>query len=245
MRVSRVRVALIGVVASFWLASCRPAGTGGDAPAESPEPDGPAERFGMGVVRGFVVLGHEVRSIKPCDEERELWVVPTTDVTAAYEALSREPYAPVFVEVEGDIGPAPDSGFGAEYDEQLTVTVFRRAAPAEESFGCSEDVSTFAFRASGVEPFWGLRVTASSIVFSTPEIPETVFEVVEPAFSAGGWVYETVSAGPEPITLRLELRPERCSDSMLGSIYSWSATANIGGQVHVGCAWEGALAPGR
>jgi putative lipoprotein len=245
MRGRRLWAILVGVVVPVGLGSCGPSGTGGDAPAESPEPDGPAERFGTGVVRGFVVLGHEVRSIKPCDEEGELWVVPTTDVTAAYEALSREAYAPVFVEVEGSIGPAPDSGFGTEYDEQLTVTAFRRASPAEEGFGCSEDVSTFAFRAAGVEPFWGLRVTASSIVFSTPEIPETVFEVVEPAFSGGGWVYETVSAGPEPITLRLEVRPERCSDSMLGSIYSWSASADVGGQVRVGCAWEGALAPGR
>jgi uncharacterized membrane protein len=96
-----------------------------------------------------------------------------------------------------------------------------------------------------VEPFWGLRVTESSIVFSTPEIPETVFEVVEPSFSSGGWVYETASAGPESITLRLELSPDRCSDSMVGSMYSWTALVDIGGQVRRGCAWEGALAPGR
>lgn len=195
-------------------------------------------------MRGVVVLGPEVRSIKPCNEDRELWVVPIADVTAAYRSLSREPYAPVFVEVEGEIAPAPTEGFGAEYAEQLTVTAFRRASPAEEGFGCAEDVSAFAFRASGVEPFWGLRVRESSIVFSTPEIPETVFEIVDPAFAGGAWVYETVSAGPEPITLRLELSPEPCSDTMLGSIYTWSAKVDIAGEPREGCAWEGALAPG-
>ena len=67
---------------------------------------------------------------------------------------------------------------------------------------------------------------------------------MEPSFFGGGWVYETVAAGPEPITLRLELTPERCSDSMVGAIYSWSARVDIGGQIRQGCAWEGALAPG-
>jgi len=197
------------------------------------------------VVRGFLVLGHEVRSIKPCDEDRELWVVPIAELTTAYESLSREPYAPVFVEVEGDLGEAPETGFGVDFAGQLTVSKFRRAAPAEEGFGCREDVSAFAFRASGVEPFWGVQVQSGSIVYATPEIPQTVFAAAEPAVLAGGWVYETVSSGPESLTLSLRLTPERCSDPMVGAIYSWSAEVEIGGELRRGCAWEGALAPGR
>jgi putative lipoprotein len=239
----RRRAALVGVVAASVIASCQPSGTP-DATVEEASREGVASGQVSTVVRGILVLGPEVRSIKPCDEDRELWVVPIGDVTAAYESLSREPYAPVFVELEGEVGPAPESGFGAEYDQQLAVSALRRASPAEEGFGCQEDVSAFAFRASGVEPFWGVQVREASIVFSTPEIPETVFESVEPAFFGGGWVYETVAAGPEPITLRLELTPERCSDSMVGAIYSWSARVDIGGQIRQGCAWEGALAPG-
>ena len=197
------------------------------------------------VVRGFLVLGHEVRSIKPCDEDRELWVIPIAEVTIAYEALSREPYAPVFVEVEGVLGEAPDVGFGADFVGQLTVSDFRRAAPAEEGFGCREDLSEISFGASGVEPFWGLQVQSGSIVYTTPEIPRTVFAATEPAVLAGGWIYESVSSGPESLSLTLRLTPERCSDSMVGAIYSWSAEVEIGGEVRRGCAWEGALAPGR
>ena len=196
------------------------------------------------VVRGFLVLGHEMRSIKPCDEDRELWVIPIAEVTSAYEALSREAYAPVFVEVEGELGEAPETGFGADFAGQLTVSGFRRAAPAEEGFGCREDVSTFAFRASGVEPFWGLQVRSNSIVYSTPDIPQTVFAAAEPAVLQGGWVYESTSSGPESLSLTLRITPEPCSDSMVGAIFTWSAEVDIEGEVRQGCAWEGALAPG-
>jgi len=221
-------------------------------PRDAPEvPDGAPEgtpveaASGSNVLRGFLVLGHEVRSIKPCDEDRELWVIPTSEVTAAYEVLSREPYAPVFVEIEGELGEAPETGFGADFAGQFTVTDFHRAAPAEEGFGCREDLSEIAFRASGVEPFWGLQVRSGSIVYTTPEIPRTGFEAAEPAVLAGGWIYESVSSGPESLSLSLRLTPERCSDSMVGAIYSWSAEVDIGGEVRRGCAWEGALAPGR
>ena len=197
------------------------------------------------VVRGHLVLGSEVRSIKPCDEERELWVVPVAALNEAYEALSPEPYAPVFVEVEGRLRPAPRTGVGRDYSGQLDVTSFRRAAPATEGFGCAEDLGRFAFRASGVEPFWHLRVLPSGLIFSTPELPETTFEAASPSFAGGGWVYESVAAGPEPIRLSLELRPALCTDPMVGAVYSWSASVDIGGEVLEGCAWEGALAPGR
>ena len=68
----------------------------------APETAGAVQQ-GPAVVRGFLVLGPEVRSIKPCGEEQELWVIPLTEVTEAYDALSREPYSPVFVEVEGEL----------------------------------------------------------------------------------------------------------------------------------------------
>lgn len=220
-----------------------------DRPETELEPGEPARLesapAGVEVVRGFLVLGPEVRSIKPCDEDRELWVMPGTATREAYEELSREPYAPVFVEVEGVVGEPPASGGGADYAAQLTVSDLRRAAPADEGFGCREDLSGVAFRASGVEPFWGLRVSGGSIVYSTPDIPETMFDGADPVPSSGGWVYESVSAGPESIAIRLTLSPERCRDSMVGAIYTWTAEVDIGGVVRRGCAYEGALAPGR
>ena len=110
-------------------------------------------------LRGHVTLGHETQSFEPCGDDEALWIVPNAELRAAYEALSHEPYAPVFVELRGELGPAPESGFGAEYDEQLEVFEVMRAAPATEGHGCTEDLSGIAFRASGNEPFWNLLVS--------------------------------------------------------------------------------------
>jgi putative lipoprotein len=200
---------------------------------------------GVSVVRGFLVLGPEVRSIKPCAEDRELWVIPTGDLSEAYDALSGEPYAPVFVEVEALSGPPPETGFGADYEGLLTVRELRRAAPAAEGFGCSEDVSTFAFRASGEEPFWHLRVTPSGIVLSTPDIPETVFEPSSPTRFGEGWAYESLATGPEAIALRAVFEAGPCNDSMVGAFFTWTARVEIGDDVRTGCAWEGRIAPNR
>jgi uncharacterized membrane protein len=179
----------------------------------------------------------------PCGEERELWVVPIPELTEAYEALSIEPYAPVFVEVEGRLGPAPETGFGADYDGQLVVSALRRAAPAMESAGCSEDMTGFAFRALGMEPFWNLRVEPAGIIFGTPEVPETRFLPADAALEGDSWIYESPSVERPTHGLRATFAPLPCRDPMVGAFYSWSATVELDGELRRGCAWQGALTP--
>ncbi len=218
---------LIAIGAVLFLASC-----------------GPGEGVPGVTLRGHVVLGHEVRSLAPCNEEHELWVAPNSELIEAYETFSREPYEPVFMEVRGELGPAPEEGFGADYPGMFTVRSLRRAAPATEGFGCREDLSDIAFRASGQEPFWHLRVTGDAILFSTPEIAETAFAASTPRQTPEGWVYEAEATGPEQLTVRVVLTRGRCSDTMVGALYSWSASVEVGGEARAGCAWEGDIAPG-
>jgi putative lipoprotein len=237
-----------GLVAVFWTlasAACTTGEESGDGAVEAEGDVAVADVSGASVVRGFLVLGPEVRSIKPCGEDRELWVIPTVDLNEAYSSLSREPYDPVYVEVEAIVGEAPESGFGTDYSGLVTVRDVRRAQPAEEGFGCGEDLSSFAFRATGHEPFWSLRVTPTAIVLSTPDLPETLFEAVAPSVLGDGWVYESRATGPETILLRAVFEPGRCTDSMVGAIHGWRARVEIGDDVRAGCAWEGMLAPGR
>jgi uncharacterized membrane protein len=197
------------------------------------------------VIRGFVVLDSEVRSIKPCGEEGELWVNPVSDLTMVYEELRRELSGPVFVEVEGRLGAAPSTGPGSDRDGLLTVRSLRRAAPAAERLRCEEDVSGFSFRASGREPFWHIQMTPSAIVYATQDLPETRFAGAEPFLAEGGWVYESRGTGPESLQIRATLTPGRCRDAGVEAIYSWSATIELPGEIRRGCAWMGDLAPGR
>lgn len=246
MRLRRARFCiaaeLVGLVA---LTGCTPS----EEPQESAVPaeatDVTLRENGAAVVTGFVVLGPEVRSIKPCDEDQELWVIPTAEVTEVYEALRSEPSGPVLMEFESVLGPAPASGSGAGYAGLLTVRALRRAEPAAEGFGCGQDLSDFVFRATGQEPFWHLRVSPTGLRYSTPSEPETTFAPVPPSPRGDAWVYESTGTGPEAVGVRVVFEPGRCTDSMVGSVYSWRATIEIAGERGIGCAWEGALSPNR
>jgi putative lipoprotein len=186
-----------------------------------------------------VVLGHEVRTFQPCGEVSELWLIPTTELRSAYDALSYEPYQPVFAELRGELGPPPESGFGAEYQGQLKVFTVIRADPATEGHGCAEDLAGIAFRASGNEPFWHLRVTRDSIVFSTPETPELGFPGASPLRSRLGWIYETEMKEAGSRALRFTVERGSCTDTMVGARYSLRARVELDEQLYEGCAWAG------
>jgi len=233
------------LVGLLGMPACTPQEEPGSSAAPAEAEEATRRENGAAVVAGFVVLGPEVRSIKPCGEDRELWVIPTVEATEVYESLRAEPSGPVLMEFESLIGPAPESGSGAGYSGLLTVRALRRAEPASEGFGCSQDLSGFVFRATGQEPFWHLRVSPTGLRYSTPSEPETAFAPVPPSPRGDAWVYESNGTGPEPVGLRVVFEPARCTDSMVGSVYSWRATIEIAGGRRTGCAWEGALSPSR
>lgn len=237
----------VGILACFGgatLPACSPADQAADEGGPELASPGSTEIVASNrLIRGFLVLGPEVRSIKPCDRDAELWVIPTPEVEDVYESLSGEAYEAIFIEADAVIGPAPASGFGADYSGLVTIRSLRRAEPSSEGFGCTESVDEFEFRATGQEPFWHLRVAPDGLLLSTPTVPSTFFESAQPAMAAGGWEYISETSGPESLTMTAIFREGRCIDSMSGAFFSWTAELDIGGERLSGCAWEGALAP--
>lgn len=73
------------------------------------------------LVEGWVTIGHEVRSFRPCSDDRELWLLgrsPALDVIveAHRDAIpSRGLYAPLFMVLTGTFADPPQDGFGADY----------------------------------------------------------------------------------------------------------------------------------
>lgn len=74
---------------------------------------------------GLVVWGHEVRSFRPCDSEKDLWLVGSQEVLERLisdcESLTDVPYTPIYVELCGMEGPQATDGFAADYDGVFTV----------------------------------------------------------------------------------------------------------------------------
>jgi len=202
---------------------------------------GPIEQ----VLRGRVVLGRDLRSFVPCEDGEVAWVVdetPGADLGEVYRALATPPDSPIFVEVRGHYGPPPDRGPGSDYASQLTVSELRRAAP--EGPGCGEDIRAFEFRALGNEPFWSVRVAEEGIALTRiGESSPIRFPFVAPEHGADVVTYSSVTELPHH-EISLELRRERCTDTMSGARFAYSARLRVDGREMTGCAYEG-LPPSR
>ncbi len=186
--------------------------------------------------RGHLVLGHEVRSFKPCGSDQESWVLDRTggDLSDVYRKLTNQPYQPIYVEVRGLTGPPPRDGFGAEYDNQLTIMELRRAGV--ETRGCEEDFGGFEFRASGNEPCWNVVISKDGMVFSELGKPRITFPYAPPRISADKTIY---SSQTKEGSLLVTIDESHCIDSMSGEHFSFAARVVLNGRTYTGCGREG------
>jgi putative lipoprotein len=193
--------------------------------------------------RGTVVIAHEVRSFRPCGESRELWLVPTPELSEAARALAPAPGGPIYVELHGDIGPAPAVGFGADYPAQLITRELLRAAPATETHGCAEDLRGVEFRAAGNEPFWSVEVASGRLRLRRPGQAESDRPVGPARATREGWSYRPPAGADDAEAFQLVLERGPCADSMVGTRTHWRAHFELDGVGHHGCAWAGEASP--
>ncbi len=99
--------------------------------------------------------------------------------------------------------------------------------------------------ARGNEPFWFVRVADAQVVARTPAEPDGV-RYRDGKWSrpdAMRWRYEARAEHAEDEQLTLELKEERCVDSMSGARYPFRAVLTRGGSRMEGCALEGRRPP--
>jgi hypothetical protein len=101
------------------------------------EPLGEAEQ----VLEGWVSIGHEVRSFRPCLRKTDLWLLGSStalnEIMAAYrEALPKgKPYTPLFMVIAGIYAALPAEGFGVQYEAAFFVTQLLRVWPGGNCTG--------------------------------------------------------------------------------------------------------------
>ncbi len=80
-------------------------------------------------MRGLLVMGHEARSLQPCNDDRTLWVSARgalqQQLTAAVHQLTTRPYEEVYVELDGEPATAPAGEFAKGYDGTVEVREVR------------------------------------------------------------------------------------------------------------------------
>lgn len=87
------------------------------------------------IIAGEVVVGHEVRAIRPCGEPDASWLagdspaLPTL-MTAYHFVMSDAPaYTPLFMIITGRREQAPADGFGAQFPTAIRVSRVIRVSP--------------------------------------------------------------------------------------------------------------------
>ncbi len=107
------------------------------------------------MVEGWVTIGHEVRSFRPCPEKKEHWLQGDSPalsrILVAYGEAMPDPklYLPLFMILAGKTTIPPAEGFGAEYEAAFLATQLVRVTPggtcsmyghAIDSSGIREDL---------------------------------------------------------------------------------------------------------
>jgi hypothetical protein len=97
-----------------------------------------APAAGEVIVSGWVVVGHEARSLRSCAGAPEFWLEAPADTWAdlrrRYEdnRSNTAPYTPVFAVLAGRVGPRPTSEFGSSYERSFRISAIWRVAPSGE-----------------------------------------------------------------------------------------------------------------
>lgn len=86
----------------------------------------------------------------------------------------------------------------------------------------------------GTEPFWGGKVGADGLTYTTPENAKGETVPVSRFAGRGGVSYSgTLTAG----AVTLAVTPTQCTDGMSDARYPFAATLQIGSETRSGCAW--------
>ena len=178
------------------------------------------------VMRGEVVLGHEVRSITPCGSQQQYWLDLPSDQFQQALKLVRSPYAPLYGEVVGHLATGQADGFVADYNARFIVDSINILS-AENPKRCDQPVKpTHAF---GNEPFWSVSFADKQLTLQKPGEAKQQLTLNSSRIESDRRRYQFDEGW-------LELNKRSCVDGMSDSLYGWSSTLNLDGTTYQGCA---------
>jgi len=217
--------------------------------------------------RGILIIGSgtEARSFTLCGQEREIWIEDESgaELWKIYRERVEAPNQPLLIDIRGEEGSAPSSGFGAHYDRQ--VKVFDIVRVDAENIDCtsmeetsvsdtrpmrvverparedsSQTTETTQVLITGGPPIWTLRIGSDSLVYSSQATAETVrFPYASPQRSAGRAIFVSSLSGAPPRNLKVVIDKEPCPDPQTGVRRDFTAYVTLDGRWLRGCVTDG------
>jgi putative lipoprotein len=165
-----------------------------------------------------------------CGEQRHIALINDGSSDIAREAgeLFADGQDSLFVDLLGTLSGSQAAGLDGELRPS---EVYRLQG---EGPGCHEPgFERLLLRASGHEPDWSLGVSGQGLVLLRPGQQPLALPYLEEQLPEGRFNISSEANGQR---LELWLAPQRCVDSMSGTVQHLSAELRINGEVQRGCA---------
>lgn len=216
------------VAPSLLLAALLPLFAGCQMLAEQPTPS----TAGLTRLQGELTAADGKLLFKPCEETRRFAVNDSgsTGILQEAVALSATP-GTLFADVRGTLAGSD----GSASDGTLNVQQLYRL---EQSAGACSDPNfkRLLVRAHGNAPDWNLKANSKGMVLDRPGVPSLAVPYLEEQMPDGRLSISTEANGQR---VDLWIAPQRCVDSVTGTVSSLSAELRVDGQTLRGCAYYG------
>ncbi|WP_261816380.1 hypothetical protein [Vibrio gallicus] len=179
------------------------------------------------LLKGQLVLGHEVRTIQPCGSQNSFWVDVEPQLQQSISGLTNQPYQPVYAEVFGYFKPT-EVGFSEQYSAQFIVTELNMVS-AENQQRC--DLPAKPDRAFGNEPSWSATYNEKSLTLSSIQAQPQQFAITS-------LEQDLTQSRIKFKDGQLNIDKKLCSDTMSDSIYGATASLTISGKNWKGCSTQ-------
>ncbi|EEW07458.1 COG3650 family protein [Vibrio mimicus] len=177
------------------------------------------------MLRGEVVVGHEVQRFTPCGSNQQFWLNLSPEQLREALALNRNPYQPLYGEIVGTLLPPSQTGFNGDYVARIEVQNINQLS--SESRGCEQPASPT--RAFGNEPFWSMRFIDGGLQFQPLGGEKQHFAITRTQLSTEQRRYQFEDG-------ELLLEQGQCKDGMSDNLYQWRSKLSLKGDKYQGCA---------
>ncbi|WP_314387210.1 hypothetical protein [Pseudomonas brenneri] len=165
---------------------------------------------------------------QPCNDQRNYVVNDTGGTSILQEAASLAgQQGALFADLRGKFSGVA-SGTQGQVELQQLYRVERSTSACDDP-----DFKRMILRANGHKPAWALNVTNKGMVLQREGQPPLPVPYVEEQLGDGRFNLTTEANGQQ---IELWVAPQRCIDSVSGSLQHMSAELRINGQVQRGCA---------
>jgi putative lipoprotein len=170
---------------------------------------------------------------RPCQEQRRFALEDTGNTGLLQESVTllNNGKGTLFADLQGQMVASKVPGT----DGQINLTRLYRIQ--SEGQGCSDlNFKRLTLRASGHEPDWVINANSKGMILERPGQEAVVLPYLEEQLPEGRFSLSSDANGQH---LELWVAPQRCVDSMSGSVQHLSAELRVDGQVLRGCAYYG------